>query len=518
MATLSETRQNARNSTGDDLAVIAQRAQAFTNASGSAIALSEGNTDEIVCKARSGSSAPDVGATLRVDGTFTGVCIQSGKELRCDDAETDTRVDTAAIRALGIRSMVVTPIKEGTKTVGVLAVFAPNAHAFTITHVAVLKTMADQISALLHRRAKEESSDSGTFATMPKPVVSVASPISPAAVKPALAPLRAVPVAKVEPIRVEPVKLTSLAEEIDEPIAPPRVERRPQRAAARNEFATLDPVHAKQGSGSKPLVIGVVALLLVAGSVYGFMKWRQPAPAAAAAVAPSIPAPSTASPAPAASVPSAPQVTPATTSAVSEPEAESPAPVASHSAPAETRSEKPVNHRQEKSERASAEKTAAHVKTSEPETAKESETVSLSGGHSRISAKEAGDQSGEVAPAPALSVAGSQSPDLSNLTHATVTEVSTVAPKSNLVPARPIRQTPPVYPSLARSLGAGSVDVKFTIGKDGRVKNPQAVSGAALFRDAAIRAVSQWQYHPATLNGAPIEQEMEVKVSFPRPN
>jgi len=62
----------------DELGVIAQRAQAFTNASGTAIALNEGNADEIVCRARSGSAAPEVGAVLRVEGSFTGLCIQTG--------------------------------------------------------------------------------------------------------------------------------------------------------------------------------------------------------------------------------------------------------------------------------------------------------------------------------------------------------------------------------------------------------------------------------------------------------
>jgi len=154
----STSNKRGRGTSSDDLAVVAQRAQAFTNASGVAIALSEGNGDEIVCRARSGASAPDVGTTLRMEGTFTGLCIQSGKELRCDDCETDTRVDNTAIRALGIRSMVVAPIREENRVVGVLAAFAPTPHAFTITHVAVLKTMADQISAVLQkeRRAREE--------------------------------------------------------------------------------------------------------------------------------------------------------------------------------------------------------------------------------------------------------------------------------------------------------------------------------------------------------------------------
>jgi len=91
-----------------------------------------------------------VGTALRVEGTFTGLCIQSGKELRCDDAETDTRVDKEAIRALDIRSMVAVPIKEEGRVVGALAAFAPAPRAFGITHVVVLKTMADQIADYLH--------------------------------------------------------------------------------------------------------------------------------------------------------------------------------------------------------------------------------------------------------------------------------------------------------------------------------------------------------------------------------
>src|SRR5262245_25114662 len=209
----STASKRGRGASPDDLAVVAQRAQAFTNASGVAIALSEGNVDEIVCRARSGASAPDVGATLRVNGTFTGLCIQSGKELRCDDCETDTRVDTAAIRALGIRSMVVTPIREESRVVGVPAAFAPSPHAFTIPHVAVLKTMADQISGLLQkeRRIREEAPQAeaprpAAPAISAKPVITATpTPVVPPAVviKPsAPAPRAAAPVvSKVEPIK-----------------------------------------------------------------------------------------------------------------------------------------------------------------------------------------------------------------------------------------------------------------------------------------------------------------------------
>src|SRR5437016_1862219 len=230
-------KQRPRSSPADELAVVAQRAQAFTNASGAAIALSEGVENEIVCRARSGSSAPDIGASLRVEGSFTGLCIQTGKELRCDDAETDTRVDTVAIRSLGIRSMVVTPIREDNRVNGVLAVFAPTPHAFTITHVAVLKTMADQIAALLQkeRRARDESSlHPEPPVTMPRPVAAAPAPApvpAPVVIKPAapssaataVAPARSssAPAPKVEPIRPSP-----LAAEIAAPVPFPKKEEK----------------------------------------------------------------------------------------------------------------------------------------------------------------------------------------------------------------------------------------------------------------------------------------------------
>src|SRR5579864_3099053 len=221
-------KQRSRTTTADELTVVVQRAQAFTNASGAAIAI--GNSEELVCRARSGSSAPDVGTAMRVEGSFTGLCIQTGKELRCDDAETDTRVDTAALRTLGIRSLVVTPIKDEGKVIGVLAVFAPTPHAFTITHVAVLKTMADQISTLLQkeRRSPREEArvEAPVVAAKPAPLPPVVirpSAASPSAGGAASAPARtngsSAPVA-------EPLRPVAIATEIAPVPFPKREEKR----------------------------------------------------------------------------------------------------------------------------------------------------------------------------------------------------------------------------------------------------------------------------------------------------
>ncbi len=137
----------------EGLAVLAHRALAFTNASGAAIALSGGAGGELTCRARSGSRAPEVGSILRLEGTFTGLCVHSGKLVRCDDTELETRVDLAASRALGVRSMIVAPIGKSGNVQGVFALFSFTPNAFTATHEAVLKTLADQVVATLAKKA-----------------------------------------------------------------------------------------------------------------------------------------------------------------------------------------------------------------------------------------------------------------------------------------------------------------------------------------------------------------------------
>src|ERR1051326_5456218 len=77
----------------EELELIAKRAQAETSASGAAIALLESETGQITCRASSGSNAPEVGTALKLEGSFTGQAVHSGKQLRCDDSERDPRID-----------------------------------------------------------------------------------------------------------------------------------------------------------------------------------------------------------------------------------------------------------------------------------------------------------------------------------------------------------------------------------------------------------------------------------------
>ncbi len=498
--------KRARGASPDDLAVVAQRAQAFTNASGVAIALSEGNADEIVCRARSGASAPEVGAALRIDGTFTGLCIQTGKELRCDDCETDTRVDTAAIRALGIRSMVVTPIREDNRVVGVLAAFAPTPHAFTITHVAVLKTMADQISALLQkeRRAREENPQAeapkpAAPAITAKPVaVSTPAPAAPPAVviKPSSSvPRGAAPApARVEPIKSAPLEVVPLA-------TPPRKEEKRVDAAPRANFGTFDSMTAEEKKpGNRFMMIGVVAVLVIAAaSTFAFLKMQKPKTAApqqtqeAANVPPAAPT-------------SAQPVSPVGNGTTSSPSGASTVAMPSATKPV---AEKPSAKRVEEKSSAQPEK---------PTPAEKPVAVATLGstGASRIARQNAAAPTPEVTPS-FTADSGNASAPLSNLARPVSSSAPSAAAieQSQLEPLQVLRTGPLVYPAIAKARGlTGPAVVQVTVGKDGKPHDPKFLSGQPVFKDAAFQAVMGYVFKPAKLNGQPIEQTTTIRLNF----
>src|SRR5215469_2774129 len=73
------------------LSVVTVALKKYTDAAGSALALwSQG---VVICRARSGETAPPLGAKLNVDSGISGECMRTGHPERCNDALTDSRVD-----------------------------------------------------------------------------------------------------------------------------------------------------------------------------------------------------------------------------------------------------------------------------------------------------------------------------------------------------------------------------------------------------------------------------------------
>src|SRR5580704_15878514 len=125
------------------LQLIAEQALAYTRAAGAAIALSEG--DAMICVASAGSDAPPVGTPFQVGSGFSGECVRTGRSLRCDDSETDDRVDRSGCRSLGIRSLVAVPIRQGSTVAGLLEVFSPQPYAFNADDIGALQQLTGSI-------------------------------------------------------------------------------------------------------------------------------------------------------------------------------------------------------------------------------------------------------------------------------------------------------------------------------------------------------------------------------------
>jgi GAF domain len=123
------------------LQLLVERAQYITGATGSALALPQG--DEMVCRASAGLSAPAVGARLQVRSGLTGESISRRQLLRCDNAETDPRVNLETCRALGIASIVVLPLLRRSGEVrGLFELFSDHPYAFEERDLIALERMA----------------------------------------------------------------------------------------------------------------------------------------------------------------------------------------------------------------------------------------------------------------------------------------------------------------------------------------------------------------------------------------
>jgi GAF domain-containing protein len=148
--------QNDNHQSEEVLSFVLEQAMLATKASGAAIALSRGK--EIVCRAAQGT-APDVGMRLESRWGFSGLCLQKGRVLLCDDAELDPRVDHMACRQLGVRSIIAAPLFYRGKPVGVLEVLSTNAQAFVDGDIQKLellsKIMIEALTGMQGARREE---------------------------------------------------------------------------------------------------------------------------------------------------------------------------------------------------------------------------------------------------------------------------------------------------------------------------------------------------------------------------
>jgi TonB family protein len=122
------------------LGTITDAARQLTGASG--VALAMWRDGAMVCRARSGDTAPVLGARLSAETGISGKCLRSGKIQVCTDTENNPLVDVEVCRSLGLRSMAVLPIQGWRGTNGILEVFSTSPAAFSEAHIALLQQLA----------------------------------------------------------------------------------------------------------------------------------------------------------------------------------------------------------------------------------------------------------------------------------------------------------------------------------------------------------------------------------------
>ena len=142
---------------GAVMALVAERSQELTQADGAVIELAEG--DDMVYRASAGIAKAQLGLRLNRSGSLSGLCVAQGHPLRCDDSEADDRVDRDACRRVGLRSMIVTPLKHADTVIGVLKVLSKHPARFSEADLQIIGMLSDQIAAAMYHATKYGKSE-----------------------------------------------------------------------------------------------------------------------------------------------------------------------------------------------------------------------------------------------------------------------------------------------------------------------------------------------------------------------
>lgn len=137
---------------GGVMTLVAERAQKMTGADGAAIELAEDS--KMVYRAATGIASSQLGLRIPREGSLSGLCVESGEILSCEDSQGDPRVNQEACRRVGLRAMVAVPLKHVDTTVGVLKVMASAPAAFTETDQRALALLSDLVGAAMFHAGK----------------------------------------------------------------------------------------------------------------------------------------------------------------------------------------------------------------------------------------------------------------------------------------------------------------------------------------------------------------------------
>lgn len=472
------------------LAAIADGALLLTGATGVAIAMWKDGA--MVCRARSGETAPPLGAQLSADKGISGEALRTGKAQHCVDTEKNRLVDVEVCRTLGLRSIAVLPIQGWRGVNGILEAFSTEPAAFNPHHLGVL----EQLAGLAERaRAAKPVGASPTVIVATPPVVA--------------------PVEKPEPVGLLP---------------------------ASDRFVDF----ARALLGKRPLVLGAIGLLtiILLGLVI-WLGWRgnDGNENKAQAAAPAAPSASTTV------MPSAMALS-AASLGDKRPSDHS---RADHSLPDRSLPDHAAKDRSVKDQQVAGQRLPDNdsvwkpnpggqsllVSSGKPSAARtlkigaESDaaelqknktkgalTTSSASGTTASPAKQPMPRD-EIASLGAPPLAVDQSASSMNGILSSKALVPTLSPQrvsQGISGGQLIHRVPPVYPQQAKVLRMeGKVVLDAMVMEDGSLRDLKVVQGPPVFTVSALDAVKQWRYKPFVLDGKPVKSPMRIMVDFKLP-
>ena len=121
-----------------------EQARKATGATGAAIALIRDG--EMICRATTGKNAPDLGVRVDMTAGLPAASLLTGKIQQCSDTEQGGLVNAEVCRRLGVRSMVIAPLVNGSGAFGILQVFSSEPHVFGEHEIETLEILAKRIA------------------------------------------------------------------------------------------------------------------------------------------------------------------------------------------------------------------------------------------------------------------------------------------------------------------------------------------------------------------------------------
>jgi len=437
------------------LATITDAARQVTGASGAALAMWKDGA--MVCRARSGDTAPALGAQLSAETGISGECLRTGKIQHCTDTENDPIVDAEVCRGLGLRSIAVFPIHGWREINGVLEVFSTQPAAFTEQHIALLQ----QLAALAERARASQ-----------------------------------------------PHGASSAAPEL-----PPAIEKPQPSGLLRASDRVGDVALAFLGTRSRPFVLGVIGLVAISLlALVIWLGWRRPHEAngkAHAATPSSLVNAATANTATAHPPGNDPgwKANSGGESLFPSKGKTSAGTAVKFASKVEAVAGLHVERTPLLADAAANVAMTHELPGSEIGAQTRSRTVPPS------------DETAPTEP-PSIPAGSTNQSALNGVLSAKVSLPGLSAPVSQGVSGgQLLHRVPPVYPAQARLLRlVGTVILSAMVMEDGTVRDVKVVEGSPVLAQSAVNAVKYWRYKPYELDGKPVKNETRITIDFKFPS